>query len=139
MSVIKELYDIRDYVEDDKSFVMSTFLRGIYYGNTWFEMIPKDIFMNNYKYNVEAIVDNAKTVIKVACMKDSPDVILGYSVVSGDFQTIHFVYVKKAWRKAGVGKSLVPKHPQFASHMTEVGKQLLPKIKPCVFNPFSLG
>lgn len=135
---IQGVYDIRDYVEDDKSFVMSTFLRGIYYGNSWFNMVPKDIFMNNYKHNAEAIVDSPKTSIKIACMQGSPDVIFGYSILSEDFQTVHFVYVKKAFRKVGIGKSLVPQHPKYASHMTELGKQLLPKLPQCVFNPFSL-
>lgn len=132
------LYEIRDGKESDKNFILATLLRGLYYGETWFSDIPKDLFMDNYKVIASALVSSPKVIIKVACIPEDTDTIIGYSVLSSDYQTVHFVYVKSAWRLKGVGKSLVPAHPQFVSHLTKLGKDLLTKIKPAVFNPFSI-
>lgn len=131
--------EVRDYVEDDKSFVMATWLRGLYYGESWFSLIPKDIFMFNYKQVIEKIIESPNNVVKVACLREDPSVILGYSVMSSDFSTVHWVQVKKAWRNKGLATSLLPKHPQAATHLTKVGRDLLHKFNNCVFNPFNIG
>ncbi len=132
------LYTIRDGTLKDHNLILATFLRGLFYGDSWFSQIPKDIFMNNYKLVIQAIINNPNSVIKIACLPDDPDVILGYSVLSGDYKTIHWVYVKSAWRKKGIGRSLVPQHAEYVSHLTELGKNLLNKINNPKFNPFSL-
>lgn len=137
MSKFNGLYDIRDSEESDENFVLATFLRGVYYGDSWFSQIPKLIFMTNYKPVAEALVRNRdKTVIKIACLKDDPSVIIGYSILSADYQTIHFVYVKANWRKMGVGRSLIPQFPSAVTHLTSLGKTLLIKLPTAVFNPF---
>ena len=129
---------IRDYRPDaDKNFVMATFLRGVYYGDTWFSLIPKNIFMNAYKKFAEAIVNNPKTIIKVACLQDDPDVMVGYSILSSDFSAITWVFVKAAWRKQGIARQLLPQLPTTVTHLTPLGKSLLPKFKTqVIFNPF---
>lgn len=137
MSEFAGLYDIRDMKEGDKNFVLATLLRGLYYGDSWFSQIPKDIFMSNYKLVAQALVGKAN--IKIACLKEDEDTIIGYSILSHDFLTIHFVYVKEKWRKHGIAKSLLPKYPTSVTHLTELGKTLLPKFKDAVFNPFKIG
>ncbi len=132
------LYDIRDGISDDKNFILATFLRGLYYGDSWFSLIPKDIFMSNYKHIAENIVNSPYTIIKVACLKEDPNVILGYSILSSDFQTVHWVYCKSAWRKQGIAASLLPKAPSYITHLSELGKTLMPKLNTAVFNPFAI-
>lgn len=137
MSKFIGLYNIRDFKPEDTNFILATFLRGLYYGDSWFSQIPKPIFMANYQKVAEILVtDTNRTVIKVACLKDEPDVIIGYSILSADYSTIHWVYVKSAWRNNGVGRSLVPQYPTQVSHLTSLGKELLTKFKDCIFNPF---
>lgn len=136
MSESNKLYEVRDYKPEDKSFIMATFLRGLYYGDSWFSIIPKDIFMANYKLIVEALL--AKHQVKVACLCEDKDVILGYSILSKDFTTIHWCFVKSAFRKQGISKALLPKYPTTVTHLTVLGKALLPKFKDCLFNPFAL-
>lgn len=130
------LYDVRDLQAEDAAFVYASFMRGIYYGNSWFSLIPKTIFMTNYKKVIEKFV-NGGAVIKVACLKEDSSVILGYSILSEDYQTVHWVFVKNRWRKHGIGKSLVPAYPTQVTHLTELGKQLLPKLNGAIFNPFA--
>jgi hypothetical protein len=122
---------VREYKAEDKNFILATFLRGLYYGNEFYSMIPKDAFMTNYKSVAEALV-NTKT-IKVVCLEDSPDVILGYAIITNE--TAHWCFVKSAWRKQGIMKALFPVIPKFSTHFTIVGLLLMKKHN-ITFNPF---
>lgn len=133
------LYDIRPGTQSDTNFILATFLRGLYYGDSWFSLIPKDIFMANYKHIAKALLESPNTVVLVACLKDDPDVTLGYSLMSKDGTTLHWSYVKSAWRKKGIGRSLMPLQYKYVSHLSKLGKSLLEKINNPQFNPFSLG
>lgn len=131
------LYDVRDLTKEDHNFIYATFLRGLYYGDSWFSLIPKAIFMENYKKVVEALL--AKSIVKVACLKEDPGVIIGYSMLSSDFMTIHYVFVKAAWRNKGIGRSLCPQRPEAVTHLTALGRILMSKIPTAIFNPFFKG
>lgn len=136
MSNFQGLYNVRDFKDSDKSFVLATFLRGLYYGDSWFSLIPKSIFMNNYKTIAVMLVESPKTTIKVACLKEDPDVILGYSILGSNFNTIHWCYVKSAWRKQGIGRALLPQFPSTVTHLSALGKSLMSKFPTAIFNPF---
>lgn len=136
MSNFQGLYHIRDYKESDKSFVLATFLRGLYHGDSWFSQIPRDVFMNSYKIIAESMIVSPKNIIQIACLKEDSDVILGYSILSADFKAIRWVYVKSVWRKQGIGRSLVPQFPSTVTHLTILGKSLMDKIPTAIFNPF---
>jgi GNAT superfamily N-acetyltransferase len=122
--------------EADKAFIMATWLRGLYYGDSWFSTIPKNIFMNSYKKVAQHALINPLIKVQVACLKEDQDVILGYSVTSVNDDAIVWIFVKSAWRQQGIGKSLLPKSPKFVTLLTELGKSLLPKLPNTVFNPF---
>jgi len=138
MSTFTGLYEVRDMIEEDKNFILATFLRGLYYGDSWFSEIAKDIFMTNYKPVVEKFLnDPIKYTVKVACLKEDPTVIIGYSILSADYQGITWVYVKSAWRKRGIAKSLTPRYPTYVTHLTALGKVLMKKFETnVIFNPF---
>lgn len=139
MSDFSGLYDIREYTQDDKKFILATFLRGLYYGNSWFNSIPKQIFMDNYKLIAEKLIDSNKVSIRVACLKEDPSVILGYAVSSSDYLGLHWVYVKKAWRERHIASTLVTNYLQYVTHLSDLGKTILnSKFKDTVFNPFKL-
>jgi len=144
MSDIDALYDIRDYVETDKAFIMSTFLRGLYYGDSWFSLIDKDAFFSVYKTVAEALLYHPNTEVRIACLKEDPDVILGYRLCSGSI--VHWVYVKSSktregltWRNNGIGRRLLPDSVSAVTHLTTLGKSLIHKFPGCVFNPFLIG
>lgn len=131
------LYDVRDVKAEDKNFILATFLRGLYYGDSWFSFIPKDIFMASYHEVAKALIASKNVTIKVACLKEDNNVILGYSVLSNDFQTIHWVFVKSAWRNKGIMKAILPSYPSTITHLTKLGKILMINKYPnAVFNPF---
>lgn len=131
---LEEICEIRDGLPEDVNFILATFLRGLYYGDSWFSHIDKKIFMDNYKHVAQKIL--ATSVVKVACLKEDPNIIVGYSVLSADYEAVVWVFVKSAWRRQGVARSLVPAHPLYVTHLTKLGLQLLPKLSGALFNPF---
>ncbi len=138
MSEFKGLYDVRDGLIEDVPFIMATFLRGLYHGDSWFSLIPQDIFMANYHPVATALLKRPNTLVKVACLPEDPTVILGYSILNDDFQTIHWVYVKVLWRKRGIARTLLPAYPTKITHLSKIGKLLMSKFENCIFNPFDL-
>ncbi len=132
------LIKIRSERDSDTSFIMATWLRGLYYGNTWFREIDKDIFMDTYHQAITVLLKKSTTEVKVAVLKDDPEVILGYSVLDqGHPNTVlHWVFIKEAWRKMGIARALIPTDTDTCTHLTVVGRKLKPiNMK---FNPFLL-
>lgn len=126
-------YTVRDGLESDTAFIISSWLKSLYYGNSWFSLMPKQVFLDNYRFVLMALLP--KSSIKVACLKDTPEVILGYVVSSKDETVIHFAYVKKDFRKIGVARLLAPKQANICTHTTASGLAII-KNKGWIFNPF---
>lgn len=127
---------VRQGVEEDKKFVFSTMLRGLYYGDSHLSYMEKDSFMRDYHQVIEGLLKHGQLLI--ACFKDDPSVILGYALLSQDRYNLHFVFVKKAWRNIGIMKSLVPHDTLFCTHLTKVGVSLLHKNPQIFYNPLLL-
>lgn len=120
----------------DIPFIMSTWLRGLRYGNPWFHLIEKNVYYKVYKAVIESILSKETTSVTIACLKDDPEVILGFCVYDGP--RLHWVHVKQAWRNIGIARALVPSKISVVSHLTEVGKSLMLKNK-LSFNPFFIA
>lgn len=132
----KELISIRDYLEDDHHFIMATWLSGLYHGSDWFKGIDRDDYFKNYRVVIQKILDKSDIHVRIACLKDDPDVILGYSVLEGP--TLHYLFCKPAWRGIGLSTDLIQKDLSVVSHLTEVGRKILEKNYPHVkFKPYS--
>lgn len=131
-----DLIDVRPYASEDKNFILATWLRGLYYGDTWYREIKKSIFMANYHNFLEIILSRPNTSISVACLKDEPSVILGYAVMRNDKPVLHWVFVKKPWRSIGISKLLIPADTQSVSHLTKTGLGILRNHPSVDFNPF---
>lgn len=132
----QSLITTRPYQADDRAFILACWLRGLYYGDTFFSEVPKGIFMEHYHRVLEKFLDNPNVNIKVACLADDPQVILGYSVsrTSKGQVVLDWVFIKKAWRQIGIAKSLLPQGLQVVTHLTKVGRALKPAG--VTYNPF---
>lgn len=135
-----ELITIRDYIEnEDKNFIFSTWLNGLFYGHSYFSHMPKDLFMTNYHRVIGDLLENPNVTIRVACLKEDTSVILGYAVSRSAYDTsvLDYMFVKPAWRKIGIAKSLLPQNLSAVTHLTKPGAALLKtKLPTVVFNPF---
>ena len=123
-------FKVRDARLGDKSFIFSTWLLGLYHGNDWFKEIDKGIYFSTYKLIVEHLLINSR--VMVACLPDDEDVVLGYIVFKEN--VIHWIFVKKPWRKLGIAKLLFPSGITVCTHLTKAGKAIKPKN--ISFNPF---
>ncbi len=134
-----DLIAIRPMQEDDKNFILSTFLRGLYHGNSWFSLIPKNIFMVHYHKVATALVESPNHEKTIACLKDDPSVILGYAIhhQALDKIVLDYTFVKSSWRGIGIAKSIVPEGVSAITHLTKLGMSIWQKKAPnAVFNPF---
>lgn len=130
----KDLIIQRDFNLRDLNFIYATWLKGLRYGNDWFGFITKEAYFTFYHRIIELLTQKPGVMIKIACLKDDPDVILGYSVSEGF--VLHWVFVKSAWRKIGIAKDLCPEFKS-VSHITDMAKSILiTKFPQVEFNPF---
>ncbi len=107
--------------------------------SSWFQsyrlasQLPFDI----YKQGQSALIDRllATSYISVAVAREEPEEILGYSLY--DEQATHYVYVKQAYRRLGIGKVLASLGSGQHSHETPVGRRLAAKVR-SRYNPYLL-
>ncbi len=128
-----DLIAYRSSKPEDINFILATWLRGLRYGNELFEQIDKDIYFAEYHKVIEALLRVSQ--VRVACLKDDPDTILGYAVLQGD--KVHWIHIKSAWRRIGIAKSLLYTKFGVVTHLTTLGAKLLKeKCTGVKFNPF---
>lgn len=128
-SIPQELFFIRDKRTEDLAHILSTWLKGAYYGNNTFRKMRQDDFFEFYQPVIKEILFSPLTVTRVAALKEDPDIILSYVVytpkVDGDI--LHWVYTKNPWRKSGLAKALIPNTVKSVTHLTKLGQTLKPK------------
>lgn len=116
----------------DTGFIIETWLKGLRFSNTWFERIDHEAYFKNYLGIIKSILGRPSVTTYVACLKDDPDVIIGYAVTEP--QILHWVFVRKDWRRAGIARDLIPKDTKTITHLTKLGLELKPDF--VSFNPF---
>ena len=121
------LINIRPYKQEDYNFILSTWLKGFYYGNKNKFKKSKDAVMNETHAIVDAILKDTTTLIKVATLKDEEDIILGYSI-SGP-EVLHWVFVKSDWRRFGIGKKLIPSDAKYHTFTTRAYEEFNKQTK----------
>lgn len=127
---------IRPAKAEDKSFIMATWLKGQYYGHPWFREIDKDSYNVNYARHIEEVIKRPDTKVNIACLAEDQDIILGYSVLTGS--TLHWCYVKEAWRARGIANLLTQPGPiTNVSGSTKTGKAISKK-RGWTYNPWAL-
>lgn len=125
------MISIRSGVEADHAFVYSTMLKGLYYGCPLYSQIEQRAFFDNYSQIVKRLLGHAE--LRVACLADEPETVVGYALVRGP--VLDFVFVKKAWRGNGIANRLCA-DINTVTHLTKTGQSIKLKKK-LIFNPFA--
>jgi hypothetical protein len=120
----RDLISIRPGVKADEAMIYSSWLKGLRYGNSWFEQIEQESYFETYHRVINQILHKPDVQVRVACLKEDEDVILGYSV--SEPQLLHWVFVKPDWRRIGLARDLVAKDITTVTHMTKLGKLCKP-------------
>lgn len=123
---------IRQPEPNDINFILSTMLKGLYYGSKFWQEVEQESFFLHYEPFVKTLM--LKSSIQIACLEDDPDVILGYSMSRAN--VLDFIFVKKSYRKLGIGRLLYPSSIDTVSQITDIGNSIRKKLN-LKFNPFA--
>lgn len=132
--MLKDAVTVRKGNSNDLNFIYATMLQGLYYGNTFYGKIDKEAFFDSYNQVLKSLIMKPTTDIKVLCLTEDEDVILGYSISSP--QALHYVFVKQAWRRRGFAKDLtVGSLNKPVTHITDDTESIRLKMR-LTYNPF---
>ncbi len=132
-----ELFSIRDYLPEDLHFILSTWLRGLFYNSNTFRGIDKKSFFQHYEPVLRRLIASSRG--RIACLVEDPSVILGYAFyeIPKLDVILHYIYVKQAFRRIGIAKDLMPMKINQVTHLTLLGQKILEShFKHIKFDPF---
>lgn len=95
---------IRPAVDSDVPFFYSALLQSHFYSAHAARCIPADIYYSEHKRVLQSRFRNGAHLL-VACLKEDPQVILGFMFY--EQHIIHYIYVKKDFRKFGIARRLL--------------------------------
>lgn len=111
--------------EKDAAFIYSTWRKGLYYGNADKEKLPPAFnFMRYQTEKIKQMLPHAE--VRVACLSDAPDVILGYAVFTGDCH-LEWVFVKSEFRNKKIASFLTVNMKTVSPDVTKIGLELINK------------
>lgn len=125
---------IRQDSPDDRNFIFATWLRGNYYGCSYFRQMPQDVYYRQYSNIISnALRPENHPEIQIACDQGRPFWIAGFSVSQGP--NLYWVYVKKDYRSRGIASLLLKDKPiTTVKNLTDIGRTIAIK-KGLIFNP----
>lgn len=128
---------IRPGEPNDKSFIMSSWLKGNYYGNSYFGLMPPGLYYKHYADYITEILIHPESRIDVACDEKSPSWVVGFIVYSGP--TLYWAYTKVDYRGKGIAR-LLTKNKSFSvvTSTTKCGQAIIKKMG-LIFNPMKAG
>lgn len=121
---ITDLIDIKDADLTAEGLIYSTWLQGYLHGNAWNKWLNKPNYYSKQRSKITTILSRPQTRVKIACLKEDHDTIIGYSVIEDNI--LHWIHVREAWRKLGVAKLLVTDNINTVTHLNIVGEAILP-------------
>lgn len=125
---------IRKPCPNDKDFILSAWLKGNYYGNSYFRQIPPDIYYREYADEIMRILNQPGVEIDIACDESYTQWIVGFSVTQNE--NLYWIHVKRDFRCRGVGKLLLANRIiSTVKSTTKVGHAIA-QNKGLIFNPF---
>lgn len=87
---------VRKAIAEDIPFLFSTYLKHNWYDKRNTTLLPKFVWTTAQRKRLQKIFDEGR--IRVACLSDDKEIILGYAFMDKDDKV--FVYVKMAWRNS---------------------------------------
>ena len=124
---------IRHATKDDLRFVHSS-----WHTNFWKVWANKHVLREHYNEGMDRRIERllSRSVVLVAFFPEVPDEVLGWACMDGD--TLHYVYVKAAYRRAGIGSGLTQGLVKWYTHSTnEAGRAFMARIN-AQYNPFKM-
>jgi len=131
-------FEVRLSEPEDLNFIFATWLRSYRYSSSFAKRISNDTFYTWHHKVIERILGRG-ALISVVCPKGDPSVILGYACAEmyEGKPVIHFIYVKKAFRKMGAAKELLKDiNEGLFTHWTQDSEWIVKKYPKFMYNPY---
>lgn len=118
---------LRDFnSHTDSGILFGTWPKSVYYsGVNVDKYCEKRKWFEDFHLYMKNLIPESE--ISIACMQDTPEVILAYSIVSG--RTLQFVYVKETFRKQAIASLLIKHNKQIREvnmgFVTKIGQSIL--------------
>lgn len=121
------MISIRGAEAGDIAFIYSTFLRGLRFGNPYFEQMDSDSYFAAKKEEITAVLCQPDVSVRVACAADDREVILGYVVARvAEESSVVWVWVRPALRRQGVATKLCHGlRVRYAENTTNIGAEII--------------
>ena len=121
---------LREMRTTDVPFVFNSWLES-WRVNKYAGCIPNNLYYATTRSNIENLIARGST-IKVACLADDEDCILGWvcsEVLKDGNSCVHFIYVKDPYLTHGIGEKLASTLPErgFFTYRTTQTEQFFPK------------
>lgn len=138
-------FDIRRATGEDAAFVFAFWLQDYFERSKFAKGISKTLFMRFHHLVLERVI--ARGVVYIACDPEAPSVAYGFAcgeVAAGLPSTLHYVYVKRRFRRLGVGNALAQQLGVLAdraftfTHLTDDGIALRKKYLLGEYNPYAV-
>lgn len=135
---------IRDMIPSDRNFIFKSVLQHYRYASPHNKQIPDVIYFDNHHYLIGKVMRYANNVVRVAALQDDPEIVFGFLWGNFDPETIHYVYVKKAFRRMGIARLLYESTfdkniDLYYTHFTKEAAFLCHKYEQLIFNPYLLN
>ncbi len=146
--ISKEAILIRPYnAQTDTNFVYSTWLRNYKHSSYFAKRIKPSVFFAGHHAVLNHLLAKPAMRLSVACDKNDPETIWGWLACepSNLMQTVvHFMFVKDAFRKMGIARTLLNAAGVFDlnktrfTHWTYPVDEFIRQYPDMLFDPYAL-
>lgn len=135
---MSEQFTIVDGTDNAKNLIFATWLKSYEVTSAMTKLVPRQEYFAGHHKLIEGIFARNPS-IKLAVLPDDHNVILGWGV--GEPGIIHYIFVKQAMRRFGLGRALLlalTNTPHFTyTHHTHILRTDLAKyVEKATFNPY---
>lgn len=129
----------------DEAFIFSTWLRNYKHSSYFAKRVKPSVFFAGHHKIVSHLLAKPTTTTFIAHPKDDPNTMLGYLVCDTSLERpiVHFTFVKEAFRKMGILRTLMSAAKITAenmsfTHWTIPVDDLIRKFPDIIYNPYAL-
>jgi ribosomal protein S18 acetylase RimI-like enzyme len=110
--------------EEDEPYIYASWRNASYYSALDRPKQDPKAYFKAKTREIKDLLDQAH--VRIACIQETPIVIVGYAVSIGDH--LEMIFVKPDYRRKGIGKMLCPKWVRtYTDKLTKIGKLIADK------------
>jgi GNAT superfamily N-acetyltransferase len=134
---------IRDATTDDMPFFFNSMLHHYKHSSPHTRLIADSVYYKDLHAIITRLTQRKGHVLKFVALKEDPTVVIAYIWANQYPECVHYIYVKRAFRKMGLAKLLyeavfkdIPKVSY--TFLTYDAGSITQKYKQLVYNPYLL-